>query len=44
VLLSAADIGQLSGVDRHLSISRGVVRGATVPARAAVLPLARPVS
>jgi len=37
VLLSAAEIGQLSGVDRHLSISRGVVRGATTPAPAEVL-------
>jgi ABC-type multidrug transport system ATPase subunit len=39
VLLSAAEVGQLGGVDRHLSISRGVVRGATVPASADVLPL-----
>jgi ABC-type multidrug transport system ATPase subunit len=37
VLLSAAEVGQLSGVDRHLSISRGVVRGRTVPAPAKVL-------
>ncbi len=37
VLLSAAEVGQLSGVDRHLSISHGVVRGATAPAPADVL-------
>ncbi|HXE45888.1 MAG TPA: ATP-binding cassette domain-containing protein [Conexibacter sp.] len=37
VLLSAADVGQLGGVDRLLSISRGVVRGATTPERAEVL-------
>lgn len=37
VLLSAAEVGQLGGIDRHLSISRGVVRGTTVPAPAEVL-------
>jgi ABC-type multidrug transport system ATPase subunit len=37
VLLSAAEVGQLGGVDRHLSISHGVVRGTTVPAPAEVL-------
>lgn len=37
VLLSAAEVSQLGGVDRHLSISRGVVRGTTVPAPAEVL-------
>jgi ABC-type multidrug transport system ATPase subunit len=39
VLLSAAEVAQLGGVDRHLSISHGVVRGTTVPARADVVPL-----
>jgi len=39
VLLSAAEVGQLGGVDRHLSIGHGVVRGTTVPARAEVLRL-----
>ncbi len=37
VLLSAGEVGQLSGVDRHLSISRGVVRRATTPVLAEVL-------
>ena len=37
VLMSATEVGQLAGVDRHLSISRGVVRGTTVPAPAKVL-------
>lgn len=37
VLLSAAEVGQLGGVDRHLSISRGVVRGTTAPTPADVL-------
>ncbi|HMJ04200.1 MAG TPA: ATP-binding cassette domain-containing protein [Conexibacter sp.] len=37
VLLSAAEVGHLGGVDRHLSISRGVVRGTTAPAAADVL-------
>lgn len=37
VLLSAAEVSQLGGVDRHLSISRGVVRGTTTPAPAEVL-------
>lgn len=36
VLLSAAEIGQLGGVDRCLSISRGVVHGSTTPAEADV--------
>ena len=36
VLLSATEIGQLGGVDRCLSISRGVVRGTTTPAEAGV--------
>jgi len=39
VLLTAADVAQLGGVDRHLSISRGVVRGATAPTAAKVLRL-----
>jgi len=37
VLLSAAEVPQLSGVDRHLSIARGVVRGTWAPPRADVL-------
>jgi putative ABC transport system ATP-binding protein len=37
VLLSAAEVAQLGGVDRHLSISHGVVRGTTIPAPAEVL-------
>jgi len=36
VLLSASEIGQLGGVDRCLSINRGVVRGTTTPAKADV--------
>jgi ABC-type multidrug transport system ATPase subunit len=39
VLLTAAEVGQLGGVDRHLSISRGVIRGTTAPAPAEVLRL-----
>jgi D-methionine transport system ATP-binding protein len=39
VLLSAAEVGQLGGVDRRLSISRGVVRGTTAPAPAEVVRL-----
>ena len=41
VLLTASAIGQLGGVDRHLSIDRGVVRGTTVPASAEVVRLRR---
>jgi ABC-type multidrug transport system ATPase subunit len=37
VLLSAAEVAQLSGVDRHLSIARGAVRGTTAPPLADVL-------
>jgi hypothetical protein len=37
VLVTASEIGQLGGVDRHLSISRGVVRGTAVPAPADVV-------
>jgi ABC-type multidrug transport system ATPase subunit len=37
VLLSAAEVAQLGGVDRHLSIARGVVRGMTTAPRADVL-------
>lgn len=39
VLLAASEIGQLGGVDRHLSIDRGVLRGTTTPAVADVLRL-----
>ncbi|HEX7290428.1 MAG TPA: ATP-binding cassette domain-containing protein [Conexibacter sp.] len=39
VLVSAAEVAQLGGVDRHLSISHGVVRGTTVPPRADVVRL-----
>lgn len=39
VLLSAAEVSQLGGVDRHLSIAGGVVRGRTVPASAEVVPI-----
>jgi ABC-type multidrug transport system ATPase subunit len=41
VLLSGADVGQLGGVDRLLSISRGVVRGSTTPTPAEVLRIRR---
>lgn len=41
VLVSAAEAGQLGGVDRHLSISGGVVRGATTPTPADVIELRR---
>jgi len=41
VLVSASEIGQLAGVDRHLSIGGGTVRGATVPAPAEVVELRR---
>lgn len=37
VLLSAAEISQLGGVDRHLTIAHGVVRGTTAPPGADVL-------
>lgn len=37
VLLSAAEVAQLGGVDRHLSIARGAVRGTTAPPHAHVL-------
>ena len=37
VLLSAAEVGQLGGVDRCLSIAGGVVRGRTTPASADVV-------
>lgn len=40
-LVSAAEVAQLAGVDRHLSISGGVVRGATVPTPAEVVELRR---
>ncbi len=36
VLLSASEVGRLGGVDRCLSISRGVLRGTTAPAAAPV--------
>ncbi len=41
VLLSASDVGQLAGVDRHLSIAGGAVRGATAPKPAEVIELRR---
>lgn len=41
VLLTAAEVAQLAGVDRHLSISGGALRGATEPAPADVLRLRR---
>ncbi|MFL5819023.1 MAG: ATP-binding cassette domain-containing protein [Conexibacter sp.] len=41
VLVSASEIGQLAGVDRHLSIAGGVVRGATAPRSADVIELRR---
>jgi ABC-type branched-subunit amino acid transport system ATPase component len=41
VLVSASEVGQLAGVDRHLSIAGGVVRGATVPTPADVIELRR---
>jgi len=41
VLVSASEVGQLAGVDRHLSIAGGVVRGATVPIPADVIELRR---
>jgi ABC-type methionine transport system ATPase subunit len=41
VLLTASDPAQLGGVDRHLSISAGVLRGATKAEPATVVPLRR---
>lgn len=41
VVVSASDVGQLTGVDRHLSIAGGVLRGATAPAPAEVIELRR---
>lgn len=41
VLVTASEISQLIGVDRHLSMSGGVVRGATTPTPAAVIELRR---
>jgi len=41
VLVSASEVGQLAGVDRHLSIARGAVRGATAPTPADVIELRR---
>ena len=41
VLVSASDVGQLAGVDRHLSIAAGTLRGGTVPAPADVIELRR---
>ena len=37
VLLTAAEVAQLGGVDRHLPIARGAVRGTTAPPHAEVL-------
>lgn len=41
VLLTAAEVAQLAGVDRHLSIGGGALRGLTEPAPADVLRLRR---
>ncbi|HEX7291744.1 MAG TPA: ATP-binding cassette domain-containing protein [Conexibacter sp.] len=41
VLVSASEVGQLAGVDRQLSIARGVLRGATAPMPADVIELRR---
>jgi len=41
VLVSAAEVGQLGGVDRHLSIAGGALRGVTVPRPADVIALRR---
>jgi ABC-type multidrug transport system ATPase subunit len=41
VLVSASEVGQLAGVDRHLSIAGGTVRGATAPMPADVIELRR---
>jgi putative ABC transport system ATP-binding protein len=41
VLVSASEVGQLAGVDRHLSIAGGMVRGATAPTPADVIELRR---
>lgn len=41
VLLTAAEVAQLAGVDRHLSISGGALRGTTEPTPADVLRLRR---
>lgn len=41
VLVSASEVAQLAGVDRHLSIAAGVLRGATVPTPADVIELRR---
>jgi len=41
VLVSASEVGQLAGVDRHLSIAGGTVRGATAPTPADVIELRR---
>jgi ABC-type methionine transport system ATPase subunit len=41
VLVTASEVSQLAGVDRHLSMSAGVVRGATAPTPAAVIELRR---
>lgn len=39
MVLTAAEVAQLAGVDRHLSISGGVLRGTTAPTPADVLRL-----
>lgn len=41
VLLTAAEVAQLGGIDRHLSIGNGTLRGATTPLPAEVLKLRR---
>jgi len=41
VLVSASEVGQLAGVDRHLPLAGGVLRGATAPTPADVIELRR---
>jgi len=41
VVVSASEVGQLAGVDRHLSIAAGALRGATTPMPADVIELRR---
>ncbi|MGN6188604.1 MAG: ATP-binding cassette domain-containing protein [Conexibacter sp.] len=41
VLVSASEVGQLAGVDRHLAIAGGTLRGATAPTPGEVIELRR---
>ncbi|HEX4804942.1 MAG TPA: ATP-binding cassette domain-containing protein [Conexibacter sp.] len=41
MVVTAAEVGQLAGVDRHLSIAGGALRGATAPTPADVIELRR---